>query len=144
VSSFASRVVAARPGRWLAVALAGGVAVVVVVLVAVGRWERQRWIDEQVRGMRHVQALVGPLDQPRLYGYRVLPQFDCLVYRRGGVNLALELCVDGTGRLVEAIDRLGPVWRYYSLRAEPGAATIHVDRGLVDRLLRKMGAPPRS
>jgi hypothetical protein len=115
-----------------------------VALVLVGRWERRRWIDEQLDGMRKVQALVGPLDQPKLYGYRVTPQLDCLVYKHEGITLGLELCVDKSGLLIEAIDRTGPTWRYYSLRAEPSAAVIRLDRAAVERLLRKMGAPQAS
>lgn len=140
MSSSAARLARSRPRRRVALAAVAGAAIVAVVLVLLGRWERSRWIDEQLRGMRSVEALVGPLDQPALYGYRVLPQFDCLVYERGGNPLALELCVDGGGRLIEAIDRRRSVRRYYSLRAEPEAATLRVSRTTVVRLLRKMGA----
>jgi hypothetical protein len=141
VSSLAARREGAFAGRGLTFVLASvGVAILVLVVLA-GRWERHRWIDEQLDGMRKVQALIGPLDQPGLVGYRVLPQFDCLVYQYGKTRIALELCVDPSGRVIEAIDRHGPVWRYYSLRAEPGAATVRIDRAAVDRLLRKMHAP---
>jgi hypothetical protein len=141
MSSSAARLGRSMSRRRLAAVVVAGVAVALVALVAVGRWERRRWIDEQLRGMRLVQALVGPLDQPGLFGYRVVPQFDCLVYKYHGNPLALELCVDGSGRLIEAIDRRAAVRRYYSLQAEPGASTIRIDRSAIDRLLRKMGAP---
>ena len=125
--------------RWLVVAivlvLAG-----IVVTVALGRWERRRYIDRELRGLERVARLVGPLDQPSLVGYRVLPQFDCLVYRRGHNVLALELCIDRAGRVVEAADRLTGQ-TYYSLRADPGDSTLQVDRAEVDRLLRRMHAP---
>ncbi|MFN2628011.1 MAG: hypothetical protein ABR569_05155 [Gaiellaceae bacterium] len=119
---------------------AGLVLVVAVAMTLVGRWERERWIDAQVGGMQRIERIVGPLDQPALSGYRVLPAFDCLVYRRGTNPYALELCFDRSGRLVEAIDRLEATRRISSLRSDPGASTIHGDRREVDRLLRRMGA----
>jgi hypothetical protein len=121
--------------------VAAAVLLAVAVLVAagfVGRREKHRWVDSQLRGMARVERLVGPLDQRSLVGFRVLPQFDCLVYRRGPELLALELCVDRTGRLLEAIDRRGGARRYYDLESDPGAASIRVDRAEVDRLLQKM------
>ena len=111
---------------------------VLVVLAFVGRSEKRSWVDSQLRGMERVVRLVGPLDQRSLTGYRVLPAFDCLVYRRGADLLALELCVDRAGRLVVAVDRRGGARRYYDLHADPGAASIRLDRAEVDRLLRKM------
>jgi hypothetical protein len=122
-------------------ASAGAVAVgVIVCLALVGRWEKDRWVDSQLRGIALVQRLIGPLDQNALTGFRVLPQFDCLVYRRGVDRLALELCIDGKGRVVEAVDRRGGARRYYDLHSDPGDASIHVSLGEVHRLLRKMGA----
>ena len=117
----------------LVVAAAAGAAVL-------GRSEKSSWVDAQVRGQERIVRVVGPLDQRSLTGYRVLPQFDCLVYRRGAELLAFELCVDGRGKLIEAIDRRGGVRRYYDLESDPGAARIQLDRAEVDRLLRKMGA----
>lgn len=117
-----------------------GALAVVVALALVGRWEQHRWVDSQLRGMKRVVRLVGPLDQRSLAGFRVLPSFDCLVYRRGADLLTLELCVDRSGRLVEAVDRRGGARRYYDLHSDPGAASIRLDRAEVDRLLRKMEA----
>jgi hypothetical protein len=126
-----------RRRRWLA---AGAASVLVLaLLVAVGRWERSRWVRSQVHGMERIRSAIGPLDSSSLVGYRVLPGFDCLVYRRGPNPYALELCVDQAGRVVQAIDRRGKRV-YFSLQAEPTASTFHVDRGTVDRLLRMMGA----
>lgn len=112
----------------------------VVALAFVGRSERRSWVDAQLRGMKRVVQLVGPLDQRSLIGYRALPEFDCLVYRRGADRLALELCIDRAGRVVEAVDRRGGARRYYDLHSDPGAASVRVDRNEVDRLLRKMEA----
>jgi hypothetical protein len=109
-------------------------------LVAVGRWERSRNADDQLRGMERVRALVGPLDSPSLSGYRVDPGFDCLTYRRGANAFALELCFDADGRLVEAIDRRTTTRHISSLRSDPTASTIRVEPAEVERLLRKMGA----
>lgn len=126
-----------RRRRWAIAAVAG--VLVLGLLVAVGRWERNRWARSQVLGMERVRVAIGSLDSPSLIGYRVLPNFDCLVYSRAGNPYALELCVDGAGRVVQAIDRRGQR-TYYSLQAEPTASSFRVSRGIVDSLLRKMGA----
>ena len=120
--------------------LALAIVAVLVAVALVGRWEKHRWVDAQLRGMTRVMRLVGPLDQHSLIGFRVRPAFDCLVYRRGANLLALELCVDRTGKLIEAIDRRTGTYRYYDLESDPGAAKIQLDHAEVDRLLRKMGA----
>jgi hypothetical protein len=112
-------------------------------LVGVGRWEGARHADDENRGIARIRALVGPLDSPTLEAYRLLPQFSCLLYRRGGERLALELCVDGEGRVVEAIDRRGrgdP--EVASIREDPEAATVRVDRSEVDRLIRELQQGP--
>jgi hypothetical protein len=122
---------------------AAAIAIVVaaVALVAIGRWERSRHVSNELRGMRAVQAAVGRLDSPTLDSYRVsLVPFDCLVYRRGSNDFALELCIDEDGRLVEAFDRRDG-FHVWSLREEPTASTIRIDRQEVDRLLHKLGVP---
>lgn len=124
--------------------LAAGALVGVVVLVLAGRWEGSRHADEELGTMRQTLAAIGPLDGPSLSMYRlgVGFGFDCLLYRRGENRFALEACVDRSGRVVETIDRRGPGDpKIGSLREEPGASTIRVDRGLVERLLRRLGAP---
>jgi hypothetical protein len=124
-----------RAGSAIALALA-----VAVALAAVGRFERSHQARREMNGFRIVQRLVGPLDSPSLSGFRVLPSVDCLTYRRGGNVFALELCVDKAGRIVEAIDRRSFDRRIWSLKFDPSASTVRVDRAEVDRLLRKMGA----
>jgi len=116
------------------------VAAALAALVAVGRFERSHEAKREVNGFHVVQRLIGRLDSSALSGYRALPGFDCLTYRRGGNVFALELCVDRAGRVVEAIDRRAYDRRIWSLTADPSASTDHVDRAEVDRLLRKMGA----
>jgi hypothetical protein len=125
--------------RRLGTAVAVG-ALVLAALVPLGRWEGERHAETEVQGMARTLALIGPLDSSALSGYRVLPGFDCLVYRRGDNPFALELCVDREGRMVETIDRRRFERRIHSLRDDPGASTLRVDRALVDRLLRRMGA----
>ena len=125
--------------RRAAAALA--VVVAAAALVVIGRWERSRHVSDQLRGLRTVLAEVGPLDSPTLDSYRVsLVPFDCLLYRRGSNRSALELCVDEEGRLVEAFDRRNG-FHVWSLREEPTASTIRVDRQEVERLLHKLGVP---
>jgi hypothetical protein len=125
-------------GRRVAV-VALAVVVAAALLVAIGRWERSRRADEQVEGMRTVVAAVGPLDNDTLKAFRILSEFQCLLYERGGNPVALELCFDVPGRVVEAIDRRGDEPRIFSLRDDPTRSTIRVDRALVDRLLVRTG-----
>ena len=119
-----------------------GLAVVaaLALLVAVGRWEGARHADRENRGIARIRRLVGPLDSPTLTAFRLLPSFSCLLYKRGGNQFALELCIDGRGRVVEAIDRRNGRPRISSLREDPSAATVRVDRAEVDRLLGKLEA----
>ena len=127
-----------RGGR--AAALAVAVVVAAAALVALGRWERSREGHRESDGFRIVERLIGPLDSPSLSGFRVLPGFDCLTYRRGANPLALELCVDRAGRVVEAIDRRSYDRRIWSLRFDPSRSSVRVSEPEVRRLLRKMGA----
>jgi hypothetical protein len=127
--------------RRLVIAVLAAV-LVLVALVPVGRWERSRRADEQVRGMARVLAAVGPLDSPSLKAFRYLAQFHCILYRRGQNDFALELCVDQRGRLVEAIDRRSGEPEIWSLRDDPTRSTIYLDRKEVDALLHRMGVPP--
>jgi hypothetical protein len=139
MSSFATRL-SDTPVARRALVAAAALVVVAVVLVFIGRSERDHWADQQLAGLARVRAAVGPLDQPSLSGYRVNPSYDCLLYRRGRNLPALELCVDKVGRLVQAVDRRTARHRFYSLTPQPELSTIHVSRAQVDRLLRRMGA----
>lgn len=126
--------------------IAAGILLTLLVLgglVFVGRWERAQRADEQTDGMRTVLAAVGPLDGPTLSAFRYLQDFQCLAYRRDRNPLALELCVDVEGRVVEAIDRRSGEPKIWSLRDDPTRSTLRVDREEVDRLLVRMGVPPR-
>ena len=119
---------------------------VVAALIApvfVGRWEAGHHARSELAGMRKTLAAVGPLDNRTLTAYRINvdSQFDCLIYKRGLNRLALELCFDRTGRLVETIDRRSGQPKISSLREDPGASTIRVDWTEVVRLLKRLGAP---
>jgi hypothetical protein len=120
--------------------LIGATIAILAVLVIVGRWERTRQIDDQAAGMRRILGLIGPLDNPTLAGFRVLPAFDCLTYERGGNGLALEICVDSAGRVVQAIDRRTAHRRFWTLQFEPSASTDSASWSEVERLVRRMEA----
>jgi hypothetical protein len=119
---------------------AAAVVVAAIVLVVVARLEAHHQTETQERGMRSVMRLVGPLGGPALSGYRLLGAFDCLTYRRGRNPFALELCVDPSGRVVEAIDRRTETRHVWSLRFAPSRSDVRVDAAQVQRLLKRMGA----
>ena len=123
--------------RWVALVAT----VVLVALVPIGAWERERRADGESAGMRSVLEEVGPLDSEDLRGFRIFANFQCLVYERGRNDVALELCVDARGRVVEAIDRRDGTAEVWSLRDDPSRSEVVVDRGEVNRLLRRMNVP---
>jgi hypothetical protein len=123
-------------------ALVPAVALVALgALVAVGAWERGRRADRESAGMRSVLEQVAPLDSQDLRGFRIFVNFECLVYKRGRNDFALELCVDDDGRVVEAIDRRDGTAEVWSLRDDRSRSKVVVDRGEVNRLLRRMNVP---
>jgi hypothetical protein len=126
----------------------------ILALIPIGRWERQHRADAEVRGLQRVLATVGPLDAPMcptdspsptpcLKGFRVLVNFDCLVYQVGETPYALEVCADHVGRVVEAIDRRSGDPKIWSLRDDPTSSDVRVDRREFNGLLVKMGVPAR-
>lgn len=125
------------------VVAAVAVLVALAVLVAVGSWERERRADSESAGMRSVLDDVGQLDSPDLRGFRIFVNFQCLVYKQGRNDFALELCVDDKGRVVEAIDRRDGTPEVWSLRDDRSSSEVVVDRGEVNRLLRRMNVPDR-
>ena len=118
-------------------ALAAAALAVALVLVAVARWERGRHADEQNAGIAHVYREVGELDAPNLEGFRVLDDFQCLIYRANGRRFGLELCVDWDGRVVEAMDRRTET-KIWSLREDAEHATVRVDRREFERVIDAM------
>jgi hypothetical protein len=113
-----------------------------LLLVVIGRVEERRHAHAENRHIRAIVAAVGALDNPTLDAYRVVSPFECLLYKRGSNPFALEVCVAASGRVVEAIDRRGVEPSVASLREDPGAATLRVDRAAVQRLIRRMGGTP--
>lgn len=109
-----------------------------VALVAVARWERARHAREANDGIEHVYETVGELDAPNLEGFRMLQEFQCLIYRAGGHKYGLELCVDSEGRVIEAIDRRGDDVRIWSIREDAELARVRVDRRAFERVIVKM------
>ena len=107
-------------------------------LVAVANWERASRADDQSDGMRRVLDEVGALDDDTLRGFRILANFQCLVYERGRNDFALEVCVDGAGRVVETIDRRDGSPEIWSVRDDPTRSDVRVDRAQVDALLDRM------
>jgi hypothetical protein len=128
--------------RRVAVA-AATILLVAALLVAIGRWERERRAREQVRGMERVLVAIGPLDNSNLAAFRFLTDFQCLGYRRGRNPLALEVCFDAHGTVVEAFDRREGEPEIWSLRDDPTKSSLRRDRAQVDRLLVEMGVPER-
>jgi hypothetical protein len=122
--------------------LAAAVVLIALALTGTGRWERSHRAEVQNRGIRRVVEEIGPLAASKPDLFRFLPQFQCLLYRRGADRLALELCADPDGRVLEAIDRRGET-RIWSLRDDPGRATVRIDRAELDRWLLRLGIPPR-
>lgn len=111
--------------------------VVAALLVGLGRLERSRHAEKQNDGIARVRATVGPLGSS-LSGFRFLARFQCLVYSRGENRFALEVCVDRSGRIVEAIDRRSGDTEYWSLREDPELADVRVDRAEVERHIVRM------
>ena len=105
------------------------------LLVAVGRWEEHRAARTEMAGMRSVLAAIGgDIDSPRLSGYRYGPP-DCLAYHDKTMLLALQLCFDSEGRLIQSVDRRPEQPRYSSLEYEPRLSTIRFPRARIDKLL---------
>jgi hypothetical protein len=140
-TSTTRRLTARRPRQLALLALAA--LATLALLAFVGRWEGRRHARSELAGMRKTLAAVGPLDNRTLSAYRIDidSRFDCLIYKRGSNRLALELCFDRTGRLVETIDRRSGAPKISSLREDPAASTIRVDWAEVVRLLKRLGAP---
>jgi hypothetical protein len=122
------------------VAIGAAVLAAAAALVVVGRWEERRAAREEIAGMRATLAAVGGnIASPKISAYRYGPP-DCLDYYEGPLLVALQLCFDYDGRLVETVDRRGPEPRYASLEYKPSLSTIRFPRTEVDKLL-QLAAP---
>jgi hypothetical protein len=111
------------------------VVVALALLVGVGRWEEHHAARNEMAGMRTVLAAIGgDIDSSRLSGYRYGPP-DCLAYHDKTMLLALQLCFDAEGRLIQSVDRRPEQPRYSSLEYEPSLSAIRFPRKRIDRLL---------
>jgi hypothetical protein len=130
------------PTSWL---LAGAALVLVLIaLIPVGRWEARHHARHELAGIRGVLKAIGPYDQAALDAYRKgvgNPGLDCLLYRRDANPYALEFCFDGAGRVVEGYDRRGSAPKIWSIREEPSASDIHIDRPQLEALIDRLKQP---
>ena len=119
-----------------------GIAVVaaLALLVAIGRWEGHRAARKETAGMRTVLAAIGgDIRSPRLSGYR-FGDPECLAYHTRTMALALQLCFDSEGRLIQTVDRRPDEPRYSSLEYEPSLSTIRFPPSRIDKLLQLAAA----
>jgi hypothetical protein len=118
-------------------------AVGLLALIPVGRWEARRHARSELAGIRTVLAVIGPIDDPSLDAYRqgVAASLDCLLYKRANNPFALEFCVDPRGRVVEAYDRRGSSPKIWSIREDPAKSTISIGRARVDKLIAFLKQP---
>lgn len=98
--------------------------ILALLVVGVGRWERNRAARAANAEMRHVFDLVGTsLTSRKISGYR-LGSPDCLAYEVKPVPYALQLCMDAEGRLVETVDRRAGKPVYASLMWQQSLSTL--------------------
>jgi len=98
-----------------------------LLAIAVGRWERGRYVRKENAEMQALYTTVGSSFRARsLSAYRPGPP-DCLWYAAGETPYAISLCFDRRGRLVEAADRRSGSPVFWSLQPMPAAASIRID-----------------
>lgn len=108
-------------------------------LVALGRLEASRAADAQREGLERAFELVSNrLAQPNTY--RLSNELACFIYGIGANAVAVELCFDPRGRLLEGSDRRDAVSRVFSLRFAPEEADIVVSATVLVRTLRAVVA----
>jgi hypothetical protein len=114
-----------------------GVAVIgAFLLVALGRHERGHEQAAMLNGIARVRAAIGPsLSHPSPKDYLYSPGRTCLLWGVGNRSYALELCIDGKGRVVESVDRRGTAPKFYSIVEEPGAARMTISPKLFASLV---------
>jgi hypothetical protein len=121
-ASSASRLPRGRIGVLTGAAAA---ALLLAVLIPLGRLQRDRAVDRTGASMQSLVALVGPRFEAHLSGGRIAYRFDCLLYAVGKRRAALEFCFSADGHLAEAIDRRRASPRFFSLRDDPGESSVH-------------------
>ena len=115
------------PHRWLVAAACVIVAAVLVVIV--GRAELASERRKEIDGIALVRSLVGG---------KIAKPVNCLIYESGGRPIALELCADRYGRIVEAVDRRGSLPVFYNITFEPQVATEHIDMHFVAQAIARL------
>jgi hypothetical protein len=124
--------------------LSGVVIAVSLVLISLGRWERNRAARSQNAQMMAVYRAVGSsLSGLEITGYRYGPP-NCLAYVVGSTTDALQLCFDNRGRLVETVDRRHGKPRYASLTWQPALATFRLPASAISGVLKRVAAPPKK
>jgi O-antigen ligase len=122
-----------RATRWLGMSRRVGMAfaaaaVILALLVPLGRWQKDRAIARTGRAMKALVMIPGPQLRSHLSGSRISRGVDCLLYAVARDRTAIELCFSADGHLVEAIDRrrgdaVSP--RFLSYLDEPSASPLH-------------------
>lgn len=114
--------------------------VLAIVATTAGLLERRSERGGELAGIDRIVALVGPqLQRPTTYHVEV--GMTCLDYGSGGRAYALEICVDATGRIIEAADRRGLQPLFYSILPNNELAKQHIDPALVPVLVKRVVAP---
>jgi hypothetical protein len=132
-----------RIGRRLAVC---SIALLVAAgaTLALGRWERARYVQRETTEMRALfDVLGGRIAGRTLTSWRAGPP-DCLWYQVGSHPYGISLCFDREGRLVEVSDRRAsgaPV--YWRIDPPSASAGVRVDPALVRRLFARLEAIER-
>ena len=108
--------------------------------VVVGRLERRHEQDAMLNGIASVRAAIGPsLAKPGPDDYILLnPGRTCLLWAVGARTYALELCIDGQGRVVEAVDRQWTQPHFYSIIEEPNVARLRISPALFALLVARV------
>jgi len=115
---------------------AGVLVAFVAGAVALGRWERDRYLDESRDDIAQARSDVGPrLVSRQLAGTVDNPGLSCLQYAQRRTR-GVSLCWDGAGRLVEATRFYGDRADTWSLADHPSAAKIHISARLLVALKR--------
>ena len=118
---------------WRSVAIvAAGLAVLLVVVA--GRHESRNATATQLRGIESVRARVGPdILGPKLRGVARVGVLKCLLFAEGDYAFALELCINGDGRLVRAVDATGSAEeRIWDISGSPASGPVLLEAGHLD------------
>lgn len=111
-------------------------AAALVALVPLGRLERDRAGEEAAAGIAATRSLVGAnLLSTIPERYFTSEPLVCLLYSLAGRTYSVSLCFDPAGRLVEATDARTSEASVWSVRADPGLATIRIGPRELDRVL---------